>query len=68
MGAPNLTDNIWLYGGTEADIIAMVTNGEGASSASGGTSAMPAHKDSSTKRRSICWRHTCYSLSHPATR
>jgi cytochrome c oxidase cbb3-type subunit 3 len=44
VGAPNLTDNIWLYGGAEADIVRIVTQGEGASSSSGGPSAMPAHK------------------------
>ena len=27
MGAPNLTDNIWLYGGTEKTIIETITNG-----------------------------------------
>ena len=26
MGAPNLSDGIWLYGGTKADIMAQVTN------------------------------------------
>ncbi|MDB5656705.1 MAG: fixP [Tardiphaga sp.] len=29
MGAPNLTDNIWLYGSDEATIIETVTNGRG---------------------------------------
>ncbi|WP_312854462.1 c-type cytochrome [Paludibacterium denitrificans] len=27
LGAPNLTDNIWLYGGTEKTIIETITNG-----------------------------------------
>ncbi len=27
VGAPNLTDHIWLYGGTKADLIETVTNG-----------------------------------------
>ncbi len=27
LGAPNLTDNIWLYGGSEADIIDAINNG-----------------------------------------
>ena len=37
LGAPNLTDKIWLYGGTEADIVASIMNGR--------TGHMPAHKD-----------------------
>ena len=37
LGAPNLTDKIWLYGGSEADIIETITNGR--------NGQMPAHKD-----------------------
>lgn len=37
MGAPNLTDNVWLYGGTEKTIIETVTNGR--------NNQMPAWKD-----------------------
>jgi cytochrome c oxidase cbb3-type subunit 3 len=29
VGAPNLTANIWLYGGSKADIVTSVTNGRG---------------------------------------
>ena len=29
LGAPNLTDNIWLYGGSEAKIIETLNNGRG---------------------------------------
>jgi len=35
MGAPNLTDNIWLYGGSQAAIIKTITNGR--------NGHMPAH-------------------------
>jgi cytochrome c oxidase cbb3-type subunit 3 len=42
MGAPNLTDSIWLYGGTEATITETVTKGRGSASA---VTRMPAHKD-----------------------
>ena len=45
VGAPNLTDNIWLYGSSEESIIATITNGRGANTLSPGQSAMPAHKD-----------------------
>lgn len=37
LGAPNLTDNIWLYGGSEATIIETITNGR--------QNMMPAWKD-----------------------
>jgi cytochrome c oxidase cbb3-type subunit III len=36
LGAPNLTDDVWLHGGTEAAIIETVTKGR--------SNAMPAHK------------------------
>jgi cytochrome c oxidase cbb3-type subunit 3 len=36
LGAPNLTDKIWLHGWGEAAIVAMVTNGK--------TNQMPAHE------------------------
>ena len=37
VGAPNLTDSIWLYGGSEKTIIETITKGR--------TNAMPAHKE-----------------------
>jgi cytochrome c oxidase cbb3-type subunit 3 len=37
LGAPNLTDSIWLFGGSEATIIETITNGR--------SSMMPAHRD-----------------------
>ena len=37
LGAPNLTDNVWLYGGTEKAIIETITNGR--------NNQMPAWKD-----------------------
>jgi cytochrome c oxidase cbb3-type subunit 3 len=36
LGAPNLTDDIWLYGGTQEIIAATITNGR--------NGMMPAHK------------------------
>ena len=45
LGAPNLSDKIWLYGSGEKDIIATVTNGRGINQLTPGQSAMPAHKD-----------------------
>jgi cytochrome c oxidase cbb3-type subunit 3 len=43
VGAPNLTDHIWLYGGTERDILQTVTYGR--------NGQMPAHKDRLTPAR-----------------
>ncbi|HXX46914.1 MAG TPA: c-type cytochrome, partial [Myxococcota bacterium] len=46
LGAPNLTDNIWLHGGSEAAIVETITKGRGSNALNPGQSAMPAHKDS----------------------
>jgi cytochrome c oxidase cbb3-type subunit III len=45
VGAPNLTDKIWLYGSSEESIIGTITTGRGVNQLSPGQSAMPAHKD-----------------------
>jgi cytochrome c oxidase cbb3-type subunit 3 len=42
LGAPNLTDQIWLYGGSEATIVETISKGRGQGSA---VTRMPAHKD-----------------------
>jgi cytochrome c oxidase cbb3-type subunit 3 len=42
IGAPNLTDRVWLYGSTEATILETIRNGRGEASA---VTRMPAHKD-----------------------
>jgi cytochrome c oxidase cbb3-type subunit III len=42
LGAPNLTDQIWLYGGSEATITETINKGRGQASA---VTRMPAHKD-----------------------
>ena len=44
LGSPNLTDKIWLYGGTVDAIVQTITNGRGSNSMSPGQSAMPAWK------------------------
>jgi cytochrome c oxidase cbb3-type subunit 3 len=43
LGAPNLTDNIWLHGSSEADIRDVILNGR--------TNQMPAQKDLLTEDR-----------------
>ena len=45
VGAPNLTDSIWLYGSSEESIVATITGGRGVNQLSPGQSGMPAHKD-----------------------
>jgi len=44
MGAPNLTDGVWLYGSSEATIIEGIMKGRHADGG-GGSTPMPAHKD-----------------------
>ena len=44
LGAPNLTDGIWLYGSSESSIAEGITKGRNASFA-GGTTPMPSFKD-----------------------
>jgi cytochrome c oxidase cbb3-type subunit III len=42
LGAPNLTDQIWLYGGSEATIMETINKGRGTV---GAVTRMPAHKE-----------------------
>lgn len=44
LGAPNLTDGIWLYGSSESTIAEGITKGRNATFA-GGTTSMPSFKD-----------------------
>jgi len=44
LGAPNLTDKIWLYGGTVDTIVQTITNGRGSATMAPGQSAMPPWK------------------------
>jgi len=57
LGAPNLTDKIWLYGGGEPDIIATITNGR--------NGRMPAHKDFLGEAKVHVVAAYVWSLSHP---
>ena len=45
LGAPNLTDDIWLYGSSAEAIAATIKGGRGTNQLTPGQSAMPAHKD-----------------------
>lgn len=44
LGAPNLADRIWLYGGTVTAISETINKGRGSTTGSTGQSVMPAHK------------------------
>jgi cytochrome c oxidase cbb3-type subunit 3 len=58
LGAPNLTDRIWLHGSGEAAIIEQVTRGR--------INQMPAHKDLLTPAKIQILSAYVYSLSSPA--
>jgi cytochrome c oxidase cbb3-type subunit 3 len=57
LGAPNLTDRTWLYGGSEPDIIATITNGR--------NGQMPAHKDFLGAAKVHLLAAYVWGLSHP---
>jgi cytochrome c oxidase cbb3-type subunit 3 len=57
LGAPNLTDKVWLYGSSEATIIETVTKGR--------NNVMPAQKDFLGEARVHILAAYVYSLSHP---
>lgn len=58
MGAPNLTDDIWLFGGTAEDIEFGLRNGR--------MGQMPAHKDILGEQKAHLVATYVYSLSHGA--
>ena len=55
LGAPNLTDQVWLYGSSEATIIETITKGR--------NNTMPAHKDFLGEPRSHILAAYVYGLS-----
>jgi cytochrome c oxidase cbb3-type subunit 3 len=57
MGAPNLTDKVWLYGSSEGTVVETITKGR--------TNRMPAHKDFLGEARVHVVAAYVYSLSHP---
>ena len=57
VGAPNLTDDVWLYGGSEKTIIETITNGR--------SNQMPAHKDLLDADRIHLLTAYVYGISHP---
>ncbi len=59
LGAPNLTDNVWLHGRGVAAIVAMVNKGK--------TNVMPAHADRLTPEQIHVLTAYVWGLSNPAT-
>lgn len=57
LGAPNLTDKVWLYGSSEPTIIEIITNGR--------NNQMPAHKDLLSEAKIHLLAGYVYSLSMP---
>jgi len=57
IGAPNLTDNIWLHGWGEAAVVAMITNGK--------HSVMPAHGSRLSPEQIHVLAAYVWSLSNP---
>ena len=57
IGAPNLTDDVWLHGGSIEQIRDIVANGR--------TNQMPAHADLLGEDRVHVLAAYVYSLSHP---
>ncbi|RKZ58184.1 MAG: cytochrome C oxidase Cbb3, partial [Gammaproteobacteria bacterium] len=56
LGAPNLTNNIWLYGGSPRSIKESIAKGRGGQ--------MPAHSEFLGKDKSHVLAAYIYSLSH----
>jgi cytochrome c oxidase cbb3-type subunit 3 len=65
LGAPNLTDGIWLHGGSEAAIVETITRGRGTNALNPGQSAMPSHKDSLGEAKVHILAAYVYGLSNP---
>jgi len=66
IGAPNLTDGVWLYGSSEATMIETVTKGRGMSGMTEGQSVMPAWKDVLSPSKIHLVAAYVWSLSHKA--
>ncbi len=63
MGAPNLTDNIWLWGGSVKAVTETVTSGRGTAGAN--PTRMPSHKDLLDPARIKLVGAYVWSLSNP---
>jgi cytochrome c oxidase cbb3-type subunit 3 len=65
IGAPNLSDAIWLYGSSEKTVIETVTKGRGGNSMVAGQTRMPAHKELLSEAKIHLVAAYVWGLSHP---
>lgn len=66
LGAPNLADNVWLYGGSELAIAETVGKGRGGNAMVAGMTRMPAHKELLGEAKIHLVAAYVWSLSHGA--
>ena len=65
LGAPNLTDDIWVYGGSDNAIIETIMKGRGTNMVTDGASVMPAHKNLLSAAKIHLLTAYVYGLSQP---
>jgi cytochrome c oxidase cbb3-type subunit 3 len=65
IGAPNLSDAIWLYGSSEKTVTETVTKGRGGNSMVAGQTRMPAHKELLSEAKIHLVAAYVWGLSHP---
>jgi len=65
LGAPNLTDDIWVYGGSDNAIIETIMKGRGTNMVTDGASVMPAHKNLLSAAKIHLLTAYVYGLSRP---
>ena len=65
LGAPNLTDAVWVYGGSDNDIIETIMKGRGTNMVTDGTSVMPAHKNLLSAAKIHLLTAYVYGVSQP---
>ena len=64
LGSPNLTDDIWIYGGSQVAIMETITNGRGTNMVANAVSVMPAHKNLLDEAKIHLLSAYVYGLSH----
>jgi cytochrome c oxidase cbb3-type subunit 3 len=67
IGAPNLTDDIWLYGSSDRAIVETIMKGRGTNMVADGTSVMPAHKNLLSEAKIHLLTAYVYGLSRQGT-
>jgi len=65
LGAPNLTDAVWVYGGSDTAIIETIMKGRGTNMVADGTSVTPAHKNLLSAAKIHLLTAYVYGVSQP---